>query len=60
MSGTGENPVRYGDPAAERTYSAWLDHLAQRTDVDGSRPDVWRFIEEVRERDLEASYDDYR
>ena len=26
MPGTGENPVRYGDPAAERTYSAWLDH----------------------------------
>jgi NAD(P)-dependent dehydrogenase (short-subunit alcohol dehydrogenase family) len=30
------------------------------TDVDGSRPDVWRFIEEVRERGLEARYDDYR
>ncbi len=30
------------------------------TDVDGSQPDVWRFIEEVRERDLDASYDDYR
>jgi esterase FrsA len=41
MPGTGENPVRYGDPAAERTYSAWLDHLAQRTDVDGSRVGVW-------------------
>jgi NAD(P)-dependent dehydrogenase (short-subunit alcohol dehydrogenase family) len=30
------------------------------TDIDGSRPDVWRFLEEVRERDLEANYDDYR
>ena len=30
------------------------------TDLDGSRPDVWRFIEEVRERGLEASYDGYR
>jgi NAD(P)-dependent dehydrogenase (short-subunit alcohol dehydrogenase family) len=30
------------------------------TDVDGSRPDVWRFIEEVRERGLDASYDEYR
>lgn len=29
-------------------------------DVDGSRPDVWRFIEEIRERNLEASYDDFR
>lgn len=30
------------------------------TDVDGSRPDVWRFIEEVRERGLDAPHDDYR
>src|ERR1700733_5780071 len=34
MPGSGENPVSYGDPAAERTYLAWLDHLAQRADVD--------------------------
>jgi NAD(P)-dependent dehydrogenase (short-subunit alcohol dehydrogenase family) len=30
------------------------------TDVDGSQPDVWRFIEEIRERDLDANPDDYR
>jgi NAD(P)-dependent dehydrogenase (short-subunit alcohol dehydrogenase family) len=30
------------------------------TDVDGSQPDVWRFIEEIRERGLEADLDDYR
>jgi hypothetical protein len=30
------------------------------TDVDGSQPDVWRFIEEIRERGLDADYDDYR
>ena len=30
------------------------------TDVDGSQPDVWRFIERIRERDLDASYVDYR
>ena len=30
------------------------------TDLDGSRPDVWRFLEEIRERGLDASYDDYR
>jgi len=30
------------------------------TDLGGSRPDVWRFIEAVRERNLEAGYDDYR
>jgi NAD(P)-dependent dehydrogenase (short-subunit alcohol dehydrogenase family) len=30
------------------------------TDVDGSQPDIWRFIEEVREPGLHASLDDYR
>jgi NAD(P)-dependent dehydrogenase (short-subunit alcohol dehydrogenase family) len=30
------------------------------TDIDGSQPDVWRFMEEVRERGLDADYDDYR
>jgi hypothetical protein len=30
------------------------------TDVDGSRPDVWRYIEEVRERGLQADHRDYR
>jgi NAD(P)-dependent dehydrogenase (short-subunit alcohol dehydrogenase family) len=29
-------------------------------DVDGSRPDVWRFIEEVREVGGDAPYDEYR
>ncbi len=30
------------------------------TDLDGSRPDVWRYIEEIGERGLAANYDDYR
>jgi NAD(P)-dependent dehydrogenase (short-subunit alcohol dehydrogenase family) len=30
------------------------------TDVDGSRPDIWRYIEEIRERGLQANPDDYR
>jgi NAD(P)-dependent dehydrogenase (short-subunit alcohol dehydrogenase family) len=30
------------------------------TDVDGTRPDIWRFIEQVRERGLEADPTDYR
>ena len=30
------------------------------TDVDGSRPDIWRYIEEIRERGLHANFDDYR
>ncbi|HXF65799.1 MAG TPA: alpha/beta fold hydrolase [Burkholderiales bacterium] len=41
MPGTGESPVLYSDPDAERTYSAWLDHLGRREDVDGSRVGVW-------------------
>jgi NAD(P)-dependent dehydrogenase (short-subunit alcohol dehydrogenase family) len=30
------------------------------TDLDGSQPDLWRFIEEIRERGAEANLDDYR
>jgi NAD(P)-dependent dehydrogenase (short-subunit alcohol dehydrogenase family) len=30
------------------------------TDLDGSRPDLWRYIEEVRERGLEADRSQYR
>ena len=41
MPGTGEHPTLYGDPAAIKTYSAWLDHLASRSDIDGSRVGVW-------------------
>jgi NAD(P)-dependent dehydrogenase (short-subunit alcohol dehydrogenase family) len=30
------------------------------TDLDGSQPDIWRYIEEVRERGREANLEDYR
>jgi NAD(P)-dependent dehydrogenase (short-subunit alcohol dehydrogenase family) len=30
------------------------------TDLDGSRPDIWRYIEEVREPGLHANLGDYR
>jgi NAD(P)-dependent dehydrogenase (short-subunit alcohol dehydrogenase family) len=30
------------------------------TDIDGSQPDIWRFIEEIRGPGLDASPDDYR
>ena len=30
------------------------------TDVDGSQPDVWRYIEEIREPGAVANFDDYR
>jgi esterase FrsA len=41
MPGTGENPIRYIDPKAERSFSAWIDYLVKRPDVDGSRIAVW-------------------
>lgn len=41
MPGTGENPARYMDPHAERTFSAAIDHLLQRDDVDGRRIGIW-------------------
>lgn len=41
MPGSGENPVLYGDPAAERTYAAWMDHVLTRADADGKRLGVW-------------------
>lgn len=41
MPGTGESPVRYTDPDAERGYRLFIDYLAQRKDLDGSRIGVW-------------------
>ena len=41
MPGTGEHPLKYIDPRAERSYSAAIDHLAGRSDIDGSRIGVW-------------------
>jgi esterase FrsA len=41
MPGSGENPVLYRNPAAERTYTAWLDYLPERGEVDGRSVAVW-------------------
>ncbi len=41
LPGTGQSPVLYGDPAAERAYSAFIDFLEKRGDVDGGRVAVW-------------------
>ena len=55
--------------ATDRDRSRWnqqsvtsgqLARIYGFTDIDGSQPDVWRFIEEVRERGVEADYADYR
>jgi hypothetical protein len=40
--------------------SGQLASIYRFTDVDGSRPDLWRFIEEIREPGLDANVDDYR
>ena len=39
--GTGESPVRFAEPNAERQFSAVMDHLATRKDVDGTRVGAW-------------------
>lgn len=41
IPGTGENPLRYGEPGAERTFSAAITDLAARSDIDGQRIGVW-------------------
>ena len=37
MPGAGENPCLGGDPRAERTFSAAMDYLESRADIDGKR-----------------------
>ena len=39
--GTGESPVKFLEPNAERMFSAAMDYLATRSDVDGRRVGVW-------------------
>jgi NAD(P)-dependent dehydrogenase (short-subunit alcohol dehydrogenase family) len=53
------------DPARARwnQQSVSSGQLAREygfTDLDGSRPDIWRYIEVVRERGLEANPEHYR
>ena len=40
--------------------SAQLARVYGFTDIDGSQPDIWRYIDEVRERGLQADLKDYR
>lgn len=37
IPGAGENPCLGSDPCAERTFSAAMDYLANRDDIDGER-----------------------
>lgn len=41
MPGTGESPVLFTDQRAERTFSAFIDHLLTRDDIDATRLGVW-------------------
>jgi esterase FrsA len=41
MPGTGENPVKYTDPAADRAFAAFIDYLLTRKDIDATRLGVW-------------------
>ena len=41
MPGTGESPVRFTDAGASRTYSALIDYLHTRRDIDATRLGVW-------------------
>ncbi len=41
MPGTGESPVIYTEPDAERTFSVLIDYLLTRSDLDATRLGVW-------------------
>jgi pimeloyl-ACP methyl ester carboxylesterase len=41
MPGTGEHPFKYTDPKADRAYSALIDYLLGRNDLDATRLGVW-------------------
>jgi pimeloyl-ACP methyl ester carboxylesterase len=41
MPGTGESPVKYTDPQADRLFSTFIDYLLTRDDIDATRLGVW-------------------
>jgi pimeloyl-ACP methyl ester carboxylesterase len=41
MPGTGEHPFKYTDPKADRAFSAFIDYLLNRNDLDATRLGVW-------------------
>ena len=65
LATTASNHGRNGDPDRNRWNQKSLSsgELALEygfSDVDGSRPDVWRYIEQVGETGLQVNLDDYR
>ena len=54
-------PIRTGRAGtSSRSTPAGSPHEYGFTDVDGSQPDVWRFIGEARDRGDDADLADYR
>jgi len=41
MPGTGESPVTYTEPAADRAFATFIDYLHSRKDLDATRLGVW-------------------
>jgi len=41
MPGTGENTIKYTDPRVDGSYSAMIDYLLTRDDIDATRLGVW-------------------
>ncbi|HYC44187.1 MAG TPA: alpha/beta fold hydrolase [Burkholderiales bacterium] len=41
MPGTGEHPFKYTDPKADRAFTAFIDYLLTRKDIDATRLGVW-------------------
>lgn len=41
MPGTGEHPFKYTEPGADGAFSAFIDYLLARKDIDATRLGVW-------------------
>ena len=55
-----EHPLLPEQRLQLRLASGQLARAYGFTDLDGSRPDIWRYIEEVREAGRQADLEDYR
>ncbi len=53
-------PIRTAPVEPHVGDSGQLARVYGFTDLDGSRPDIWRLMAEVREARLDADYQDYR
>ena len=58
--GAGRRPGRARATTARRSPAATLAQEYGFTDLDGSRPDCWRYMVEVQDPGLPANADPYR